>query len=193
MAASNAWFCKQMAVWAAFFGRSETSEHWWHRRLVACPDDTHALASIAHLRAQAGDTAGSIAAFEAAVATGEAPASVWFNLGFMRQEAGDHPRAIDAFDRAIALDEKLDRAWYGKALSLIKLDRVADAIPLLKKNTELQPMSPFGWYQLAHAYHRLGQTDRVEKTIRQLAGFEPKVAQQLERETGVHVGVDVPF
>lgn len=193
MAAPNAWMCKQMAVWAAVLGRREMSELWWRRRLQARPNDAQALASIGHLRAESGDAAGAVSAFEAAVATGEAPASVWFNLGFMRQEAGDHPGAIDAFDRAIALDEKLDRAWYGKALSLIKLDRVADAIPLLQKNTELQPMSPFGWYQLAHAYHRLGQTERVEKTIRKLAGFEPKVAKQLERETGVHVGIDVPF
>ena len=62
-----------------------------------------------------------------------------------------------------------------------------------KQIVELQPMSPFGWYQLAHAYHRLGQTDRVANTIRKLAGFEPKVAKQLERETGVNVGVEVPF
>ena len=70
---------------------------------------------------------------------------------------------------------------------------VEDAIPLLQKNTELQPFSPFGWYQLAHAYNRLGRTEQVERTIRQLGGFEPKVARQLERETGVHVGIDVPF
>lgn len=193
MAARNPWLSKQMAVWATFFGRREMAEHWWWRVLEARPGNAHALASIGHLRAEAGDPAGAIAAFEQAVASGEAPASTWFNLGFMRQEAGDHERAIEAFDRAIAGDERLDRAWYGKALSLIKLGRVEESIPLLKKNTELQPMSPFGWYQLAHAYHRLGQTDRVANTIRKLAGFEPKVAKQLERETGVNVGVEVPF
>jgi hypothetical protein len=29
--------------------------------------------------------------------------------------------------------------------------------------------------------------------IKRLAGFEPRVAKQLERETGVLVGVEVPF
>jgi tetratricopeptide (TPR) repeat protein len=111
--------------------------------------------------------------------------AVWFNLGFLQQDTGDHFSAIANFDRALALDEKLDRAWYGKALSLIKTGRVEEAVPLLKRNTELQPMSPFGWYQLAHAYHRLGQSERAAKVIRKLSEFEPQVARQLERETGL--------
>jgi len=193
MSKTQRWFCRQMAVWSAIFGRRQMAEHWWYRVLALAPGNVHALASIGHLRSEAGDRPGAIAALEQAVAGGKTPASVWFNLGFLCQEAGDHDRAIVAFERAIEGNEKLDRAWYGKALSLIRLGRVQEAIPLLQKNTELQPMSPFGWYQLAHAYHRLGQTDRVAKTIVKLAGFEPKVAKQLERETGVSVGVKLPF
>jgi hypothetical protein len=48
-------------------------------------------------------------------------------------------------------------------------------------------MSPYGFYQLAHVYHRLERPDDVERTIRRLQGFEPQVARQLERETGVTV------
>ena len=58
-------------------------------------------------------------------------------------------------------------------------------MPALQRNTELQPMSPFGWYQLAHAYVRLGDADRARRIIRRLAQFEPQVARQLERETGL--------
>jgi hypothetical protein len=50
-------------------------------------------------------------------------------------------------------------------------------------------MSPFGFYQLAHVYHRLQQPERVARTIKRLSGFEPQVARQLERETGVVVDV----
>ena len=191
--ALNAWFYRQMALWAGLLRRREIELEYWERVSTLRPRDTDVLAAVATRRAARGDRQGAIAVLEQSLEVDPAKAHTWFNLGFLRQELDDHDGALDAFERALALDPKLDRAWYGKALSLIKLDRVADAIPLLQKNTELQPMSPFGWYQLAHAYHRLGQTDRVEKTIRKLAGFEPKVAQQLERETGVHVGVDVPF
>jgi tetratricopeptide (TPR) repeat protein len=94
-----------------------------------------------------------------------------------------------AFDRAIALDAKLDRAHYGKAISLIKLGRLEESIPVLQRNIELQPMSPFGFYQLVHVHHRLGEAGRVEEIIRHLAGFEPQVARQLERETGISAGL----
>ena len=55
----------------------------------------------------------------------------------------------------------------------------------LKKNTELQPMSPYGWYQLARVQFDRQEPEEAKKIIRHLKGFEPKVAAQLERETGL--------
>jgi hypothetical protein len=49
----------------------------------------------------------------------------------------------------------------------------------------LQPMSPYGWYQLARVHMDRQQPDEARKIIRHLKGFEPKVAAQLERETGL--------
>ena len=49
-------------------------------------------------------------------------------------------------------------------------------------------MSPFGWYQLARVHLDLKQADEALAVIRYLKGFEPKVANQLERETGLKVG-----
>jgi hypothetical protein len=49
----------------------------------------------------------------------------------------------------------------------------------------LQPMSPYGWYQLARVHVDRHETDEATKIIRHLRGFEPKVAAQLERETGI--------
>jgi len=77
------------------------------------------------------------------------------------------------------------RAWYGLALVLIQAHRFDEAIAALKKNTELQPMSPFGWYQLARVHVDRHEPDEAVKIIRHLKGFEPKVAAQLERETGL--------
>ncbi len=79
----------------------------------------------------------------------------------------------------------MDRAWYGLALVLIQAHRFDEAIAALKKNTELQPMSPFGWYQLARVHVDRHEPDEAVKIIRHLKGFEPKVAAQLERETGL--------
>ncbi len=80
---------------------------------------------------------------------------------------------------------RLDRAWYGLGLVLIRLQRYDEAIAALKKNTELQPMSPYGWYQLARVQFDRQEPEETRKIIRHLKGFEPKVAAQLERETGL--------
>ena len=81
----------------------------------------------------------------------------------------------------------MDRAWYGLALVLIRERRLDEAVQALKKNTELQPMSPFGWYQLARVHVDRQEPDAALKIIRHLKQFEPKVAAQLERETGLGV------
>ena len=86
------------------------------------------------------------------------------------------------------LDPKLDRAWYGLGLALIRLKRLDEAVQALKRNTELQPMSPYGWYQLARVHVDRQQPDEAAKIIRHLEGFEPKVAAQLARETGLLAG-----
>jgi hypothetical protein len=41
---------------------------------------------------------------------------------------------------------------------------------------------------LAHVYHRLDRSDQVARLVRRLSGFEPQVARQPERETGVSGG-----
>jgi hypothetical protein len=46
-------------------------------------------------------------------------------------------------------------------------------------------MSPYGWYQLARVHVDRQEPDEAAKIIRHLRKFEPKVAAQLERETGL--------
>ena len=65
------------------------------------------------------------------------------------------------------------------------LGLVDEAVPALERNTKLQPMSPYGWYQLARVHMDRHEPEKARKIIRHLKGFEPKVAAQLERETGL--------
>ena len=68
---------------------------------------------------------------------------------------------------------------------MIAQDRLSEAVEALKVNTRLQPMSPYGWYQLARVQADLGARDEAVATIDRLRQFEPKVARQVERETGL--------
>ena len=112
-------------------------------------------------------------------------AEAQFNRGFLLQELNDHEGAIAAFRQALAINPDHDRALYGLALSLISTRHPEEAVGPLKRNTTLQPMSPYGWYQLARVQHQLGRTGEAQTILDHLAKFDPDVARQLARETGL--------
>jgi tetratricopeptide (TPR) repeat protein len=190
--AMELWFCRKMAILSLLLKREEMAIHYWERARALSPRDARIVASIAHTQAGRGRNAEAAALFRQALDLDPAQPGTWFNLGYLLGEMEDHGEAVTAFRRAVELDPKLDRAWYGLALALIRCGAVEEAVTALKRNTELQPMSPYGWYQLAHAYLRLGQRDKAESVVHRLAKFEPKVALQLEKETGIKAGASLP-
>lgn len=179
---------KLKALVLLVFGRQAAAEAVFDAMLTRFPGDAYALASRAHLRAQRGARDAAVADLQALVAAHPArSAADWFNLAFMLEEADRLGEAEAAFRRAVELDDKLDRAWYGLGLTLIRQQRFDEAVAALKRNTELQPMSPYGWYQLARVHVDRQEPEEARRIIRHLKGFEPKVAAQLERETGLAV------
>lgn len=152
------------------------------------PGTRFPLATRAHLLAQLQRSDDALEAYHQLVVQCPDDASAWFNLGYLLEDKGRWEAAMSAFDKATELDPELDRAWYGLGLVLIRLERLDEAVRAFKHNTELQPMSPYGWYQLARVQVDRQQPDEAVKIIHHLRGFEPKVAAQLERETGLIVG-----
>jgi tetratricopeptide (TPR) repeat protein len=189
----NAWYYKQMAIWSRLLKKTEMAIEYWHRVKSLKPKDPAPYASIAFLEAERGNSTAAIDALKAAIDIDASQAGQWYNLGYLQQQGEHHTDALKSFEKAVQLNEKMDLAWYGQGISLIKLGRIDEAVKAFKKNIVLQPMSPYGFYQLAHAYHRLGDEERTRRTIKQLSGFEPKVALQLQRETGIDAGVKPPF
>lgn len=180
-----AWL-KLRARTALVFGAHDSAMQSFDAMLRQRPDDAYALASRAHVLAQAGRNEEALADARALVAAHpQRPASDWFNLAFLLEVTGRIDEAEGAFRRVLEIDPKLDRAWYGLGLVLIRQQRFDDAVAALKRNTELQPMSPYGWYQLARVQFDRHEPEEVRKIISHLKGFEPKVAAQLERETGL--------
>mgnify|MGYP003441047883 FL=1 len=179
------WLKGSAMAWLVF-GRTAQALVIFDEMLRRWPMDAYALASRSHVRAQRGQRDEAIADLQALLAAQpERSSAYWFNLAYLLEEAGRYAEAEPAFRRSLALDAKADRAWYGLGLVLIRLQRYDEAIVALKKNTELQPMSPYGWYQLARVRFDRQEPEETRKIIRHLKGFEPKVAAQLERETGL--------
>jgi len=180
------WRLKLIALGLLVAARREAALDVFSTMLARWPGDAYVLASRAHLYAQLGRKAQALADAQTLTSTHpQRSAADWFNLAYLLDEAGRHVEAEPAFRQALALDPKLDRGWYGLGLLLIRLQRFEEAVVALKRNTELQPMSPYGWYQLARVHFDRQQPDEARKIIRHLKEFEPKVAAQLERETGL--------
>lgn len=189
MSALKVWYLRQMATWSTFFRQQGMALEYWERIQAIRPNDPSVLATVAGLHASAGRRDLAVRLLRQSIDIDATQAYIHFNLGFLLQQDDLHDEALAAFDRALAIDPKLDRALYGKGLSLIKLGRVEDALEPLRANTRLQPLSPYGFYQLAHAFNRLDRRDEARKVILQLSGFEPQVARQLQRETGIDAGL----
>lgn len=180
------WRNKAVAITWLVLGQRGRAEAIFDAMLVRWPDDPYALASRAHVRAQAGRDADALADALALVRTHTgATAANWFNAAFLLEQAGRIDEAEAAFRKALDLDPRLDRAWYGLGLVLIRQHRFDDAVAALKRNTALQPMSPYGWYQLARVHVDRQDPEAARKIIRHLKKFEPKFADQLVRETGL--------
>jgi tetratricopeptide (TPR) repeat protein len=177
---------KLRAIGLLVLGRRDAAEQLFDHMLQRWPGDAYALASRSHLRGQRGALDLALQDAEALVAAHPtASAAHWFNYGFLLEQAKRTADAERAFRSAVELDPKLDRAWYGLGMALVRQKRYEEAEAALLRNTELQPMSPYGWYHLALVYADRHQPDDARRVIKHLKGFEPKVAAQLERETGI--------
>ncbi len=149
------------------------------------PDHAHALSSRAFLLCQLDRTEEAMQDYQRLTQLGLARAGDWFNLGFLHQTAQRHEQARHCFHQCLELDPSIDRAWYGLGLALMALSQYEQARQAFERNTQLQPMSPHGWCQLARVHMERQEPEEVAKIIRHLQGFEPKVAAELARETGV--------
>lgn len=180
------WDLRLRAIGWLVIGRQQSARDVFSDMIAIWPEDAYALASRAHVLSQLGQGAAALADAQAlVVAHPRRSAGDWFNLAFLLEADGRCEDAENAFRQAVDLDPKLDRAWYGLGLVLIRLRRFDDAVKALKRNTQLQPMSPYGWYQLARVHMDRQEPDEALRIIRHLKSFEPKVAAQLERETGL--------
>lgn len=171
--------------WARTFGMKGVALRLLEAGVREYPADASLLASLGFAYAQEGRNREALAAFDRAGAADPADAEIQFNRGFLQQALNNHEAAIDTFRHTIEMKPDHDRALYGLALSLISLRRLDEAVPLLERNTKLQPLSPYGWYQLGRVQFDRGKPDKTEAIIAKLQTFEPKVAAQLARDTGL--------
>lgn len=183
---------RQALVWRAkallLVGRKVAARAVFERILERWPRDVLAINSLAYDALLSDHREKALHFYAQALALQPESCNAHFNHAFVAEQLNQLAVAEDGFRAALQIDEKMDRAWYGLGLVLVRQGRLQEALQALGRNTRLQPMSPFGWYQMARVHVDLQQPEEARAVIRHLKGFEPKVAAQLEQETGLRAG-----
>ena len=191
MPSSAFWALRSLRAWLAIAtGRPAAALVLAERQCRERPGSPWAQGTRCQLLAGAGRRGEAIEAARACVAAhgaerGRQAAAAWFNLGYLLQAGGRPDEARPAFERALACDPAMDRAWYGLGLVHLDASRMEEAAHAFTECTRLQPMAPPAWYQLARLAAERGQADEARRLIAHLRRFEPRVAAQLQRETGL--------
>ena len=168
-------------------GLRDQADMVFREMLSMSPNDVLAISSLGYVALQNGRMQDALEFFERLVVVNSQDANAHFNVGFVQEAMGRSEDAERAFRMALRIEEKMDRAWYGLGLALVRQRRFEEALEAFKRNTQLQSMSPYAWYQMARVHMELHQPGEALAVMRHLNGFEPKVAAQLERETGLRL------
>ena len=173
-----------------FFKRHARALRTLEQLLAEEPGHARAWRIAGFLYAETGRYKDAVAALERALGLVPDDAATAFNLGFALQKLGRHDDAIARLQRAVELDPGIDRAWYGLGVSLVNRERYREAIVKLTEAARLQPFNPYARYQLAAAWFKLGEHEKVQAEYRKVKGFDPKIAEHIRVDFGVPADPD---
>jgi tetratricopeptide (TPR) repeat protein len=140
----------------------------WQAILDVVPHNTEAAARLGRLAWEDGDHAVAVTLLERA-AEGDAPASVWFDLGLARQDFRDHDGAATAYRKA--LEKKPDYAEAALNLGVV-LQETGDLDSAMRAYAEAYRLRPqtFGTIAMALTSASHGRLWLDEASLRRSLG-----------------------
>src|SRR5947209_12602020 len=103
--------------------------------------------------------------FEAELKINPTSPAAEFMLGDLAWRNQKADEAIEHFYRATQFDAGLAEAYLGLGIALNAAGKYSEAIPPLKKYTDMDPSDPAGYYQLATAYARTGNKPEADRLL----------------------------
>jgi len=110
-------------------------------------------------------------------ASASLPAEMLILIGKVYNDVGDHANALRCFQGAIRQDPTMKQAHGGAGVSLIRLNRPAEAVPELEAELKLSPADPDAQYQLGYALLQLSKEDQAIPILRTLIAAHPDHAR----------------
>ncbi|MDB5636761.1 MAG: hypothetical protein JWP51_1669 [Bradyrhizobium sp.] len=140
----------------------------WQAILNIVPQNTEAAARLGRLAWEDGDHATAVSLLERAV-TGDAPASVWFDLGLARQDVRDYDKAASAYRRALELKPDYAEAALNLGTVLQEAGDLDSAMHAYREAYRLRPQT-FGTIAMALTSAPHGRLWLDETALRRALG-----------------------
>jgi tetratricopeptide (TPR) repeat protein len=140
----------------------------WRAILKVIPQHQEAAARLGRMAWEDGDHAEAAPLLERAVA-GDAPASVWFDLGLVRQDLRDHHAAADAYRKALEIKPDYAEAALNLGTVLQEAGDLDAAMRAYAQAYRLRPES-FGTIAMALTSAPHGRLWLDEESLRRLLG-----------------------
>jgi protein O-GlcNAc transferase len=122
---------------------------------------------------QAGDFAGALAAYDAALRIDPHVAAIHYDRGNSLVMLRRVEEAIGAYDRCLALDPNSAPAHYNRATALIQLQRWQDALESLDALVRKHPGIPDAWNNRSGVLHALGRREEALESLRPVLQLRP--------------------
>lgn len=108
-------------------------------------------------------------------------ANAAYEIAEIHRTEGDFPSAEKYFKMALGNYPDFQEAQLGLGATLISLGRASEALRYLEKAVELTPGDEVGWYRLAQAQRKLGNTEEQQRALAEYRRLHEK--PKLEPET----------
>jgi predicted O-linked N-acetylglucosamine transferase (SPINDLY family) len=129
--------------------------------------------------AEAGDFAGALAAYDAALTTAPQVCAVHCARGNALVMLRRLDQAIEAFDRCLALEPRNPQALYNRAMALIQLQRWDDALAALDGLVGHYPDMADAWNNRAGVMQALGRHEDALNSLEQAIRLRPQDGRAL--------------
>ena len=135
------------------------------------------IAELHYLRGiglhDAGDFAGALAAFDAALATAPHVAAIHYGRGNALAMSRRLEPALEAYERCLTLDSGYLPAQYNRAMALVQFQRWQDALTAFDALVSKHPTMADAWNNRSGVLQALGRHEEALQSIEQVLKLRP--------------------
>jgi tetratricopeptide (TPR) repeat protein len=154
--------------------------HYLEIALQMDPNNIDARYHLGRVRYQENRFADAIAAFQGVLERDPSNLKAENNLGLSLEGINQADQAIATYQKAIALDKSslphTEQPYLNLGMLLAKLNRAAEALPLLTQAAQINPNSPQVAYELAKTLFTLNRMEEARRAAEEAVRMRPKDA-----------------